>query len=197
MSRVLRHRVEHLVLHLGEEQGSRLGIVPVVDREREEVAHLLVEALLRRADVADALEQLVEVIPVGRILQALVVHDEALHEVFAQVRRGPLAELRAARRPHAIADRQDHVEVVELHGAPHSAVALGLNCQVILDGCRGGQLPFDQHVAHVQADVLFGGLEQFGEFDLVQPDGATFRAQEDPGLTILGGVDQQFGIASR
>ena len=113
----LRRRVAvrgpvHLVLHRGEELLRHLRVRRVVHARRVNIQHLLVEAPLRRADVADALQQLVEVIllPLARrILQPLVVHGEALHQVLAQARRGPLAELRAAVAAHAVADGEDGV----------------------------------------------------------------------------------------
>ena len=52
-----------------------------------DVEHLLVEAPLGGADVADALEQLVEVVGLawtGRVLEPLVVHGEALDQVLAK-----------------------------------------------------------------------------------------------------------------
>ena len=49
-----------------------------------------------------------------RILEPLVVHREALHQVLDEARGGPLAELRAAVAAHAVADGEDGVEVVVL-----------------------------------------------------------------------------------
>src|SRR3546814_10504970 len=74
----LRHRVKQQVLHGGEEGlGGAIGLV-VVHAQGEQVAHLLVEALLRGADVADARQHLVEVVRASvRILQALVIHDRS------------------------------------------------------------------------------------------------------------------------
>lgn|GEM_PF-3403818 len=45
----------------------------VVAGQRKKIAHLLVEALLRGADVADAFQQLVEVVPTAGLLEAIAV----------------------------------------------------------------------------------------------------------------------------
>ena len=67
--------------------------------------------------------------------------------------RGPLAELRAARRPDAVADGEDHVEVVVQRSV---VLAVGGSCQVFLDNCFGPQLLIVQDVLNVQTDVLLG-----------------------------------------
>jgi hypothetical protein len=105
---------KHLVLHLLEEQLGGLGLAVVVHGRGVDVADLLVEALLRGADIADARQQLVEVVPAAGLLEPGVVQHEALDQVFAQVGGGPLAELGAARGAHPVADGQDHVQVVVL-----------------------------------------------------------------------------------
>ncbi|MNY54685.1 hypothetical protein D3C86_1905810 [compost metagenome] len=88
---------EHLVLHLLEEQAGGLAGALVIHGSGVEIANLLVEALLAGADLADALQQLVEVVPAAGVLQALVVHDEAFDQQLAQLGGGPLAKLRATR----------------------------------------------------------------------------------------------------
>lgn len=91
-------------------------------------AHLLVKPLLRSADFADAGQQFVEVVPAARILEPLVVQQEALYNELPQMGGRPLAELGPARGADAVTDRQDEVEVVVGNGAFHLAAALGLNC---------------------------------------------------------------------
>ena len=49
------------------------------------VSRPLGEQLFRGANVADALQQLVEVIPAAGILKPLVVHDEALDQILPEV----------------------------------------------------------------------------------------------------------------
>ncbi|MNT21090.1 hypothetical protein D3C72_1564140 [compost metagenome] len=116
-----RHRVEHLVLHLGKEQAGGRGVVGVVDRQSEQIADLLIETLFRRPNIPDAFKLFVEIVPSSSVLQAFVVHDETLDQELFQMGCGPLTELRTARRLHPVAYCQDHVQVVELDGPPHLA----------------------------------------------------------------------------
>lgn len=111
-SGVARYGEEELVLHFSEEVLRLLSAALVVAAEGEELAHFLVEAFLGGADLADALEELVEVVPMLGIFEALVVHDEAFGDEFAQVGIGPAAELCAARRLYAEADGEDRFEIV-------------------------------------------------------------------------------------
>src|SRR5690606_41136659 len=82
----------------------RLCARVVVDAGRVDLEDLAPEHLLRRPDVADAGEQLVEVVPATGSLEPLVVEGEALDDVLAQALGRPDAELGAAVRLHAVAD---------------------------------------------------------------------------------------------
>ena len=106
----------HLVLHRGEEELRRPGPRIVVRARGVNIQHLAPERFLRRPDVADALQQFVKVSPATRLLQPLVIHREALHDVFPQPLRGSDAELRAALGFHAVADGDDDIQIVVLRG---------------------------------------------------------------------------------
>ena len=109
--------VVHLVLHGGEKALRFLFAFSVVAGEREDLPDALVDARLAGADLADAGEQLVEVVhQPAAALEPLVVEREPLDEVLAQAGRGPLAELGAARALHPVADGQNGLEVVVLQG---------------------------------------------------------------------------------
>ena len=77
----------------------------------------------------------------GAVSQPLVVHREALEQVFLEDGGSPATELDAARRAHAVADGEDGLEVVERDRAADFAVTLDLNRQGFLDSCRLRQLP--------------------------------------------------------
>ena len=95
---LLRHGKDQQVLHGGKENLRGLVRLVVVAGKGEEIAHLLIEALFRGTDVPDAREHLVEVIRATiRVLQPLVVHHEALGQVFPQDGGCPTAELHPAR----------------------------------------------------------------------------------------------------
>ena len=80
-------REEQLVLDGGEEAPRRVRGAVVVRACREDIEDLLVEALLRRPDVPNPGQQLVEVVRAGGILEPEVVECEALDEELAQHRR--------------------------------------------------------------------------------------------------------------
>ena len=99
--------------------GGVFEIRLIVRRQRENLTHAQVNALFAGADVADALEQFVEIIgrgdcADGRIFQALVVDGKTFLQILAQSARCPLAKLRAARGAHAVADGDDHGQGVNL-----------------------------------------------------------------------------------
>ena len=102
------------VLHDLKELVCLVGSWVVVDGKRVDVADLLVEALLRGADVSDAFQQLIEVVSAktAALLEPLVVHDEAFQQVLPEALGGPAAELGAAEGADAVADGEDGVEVV-------------------------------------------------------------------------------------
>jgi hypothetical protein len=62
-----------------------------------------------------------------RVLQPLVVHGEALHQVLGEVRRGPLPELRAPMAANPEADGEDRIEVVVAQAALDLTLALETN----------------------------------------------------------------------
>lgn len=113
-------------------------------------------ALLGGPDLADAGQQFVEVVPAAVALEAFVIHDETLDEVFGKIGGGPLAELGAVHAFDAVADGQDHFEAIELGLALDLARVLGLNRQGFLDGCRQAELALGEDVLDVQAGVLLG-----------------------------------------
>ena len=84
----------------------------VVDTGSVSVEHLAPERLFRRADVADAFEQLVKVVAAARSFESLIVQGEAFDDVFAQATCGSDTKLGAAVRADSVANRDDDVEVV-------------------------------------------------------------------------------------
>lgn len=102
----------------------------VVRRQCEDLPDSQVHPPLAGADVPDALQQFVEVVRVpfaGRSPEALVVHGESLHQVFAQARGGPLAELRTAVTTDAETDGEDAFETVVAQASRDLTFAFGAN----------------------------------------------------------------------
>jgi hypothetical protein len=187
----------HLVLDRREELLREVNVGSVVDAGGVDVEDLLVEAPLGGADVADPREQLVEVVGVagtGRVLEPLVVHCEALDQVFGEARGGPLAELGAAVAADAEADGEDGVEGVVLDFTGNRAIPLGSNYPVAPDSCLQAQfaLVVDVHEVLVdRADVL---LEQLRHQGLGEPKGLALEAALDAGAPVLGLVEDQLAL---
>ena len=115
--RLAGDRPVQLVLHRLEEGLRDLGVLVVVDAALlVDVGDLEVEAALAGADLADALEQLVEVVlaEARALLEPLVVQHESLDDELLQRLRRPDAELRGLTTVDPVPDRDDRVEVVEL-----------------------------------------------------------------------------------
>ena len=91
----------------------------------EHLADLHVEAFLAGADVADTLEQFVEVVLAERspVLEHVVVQGEPLDDVFPEHAGGPDAELGGLLAVDTVADRYDRIEIVEGDGASDVATA--------------------------------------------------------------------------
>jgi hypothetical protein len=117
----------HLVLHGGEELMGKVRVRVVVDARRVEIEHLAPEDLLGGTNVANAGEQLVEVVAAAGLLETLVVQDEFFDEVLPEPLGGPDAKLRAAVGTDAIAHREDHVQVVVLERPLNLPIAFGAN----------------------------------------------------------------------
>jgi hypothetical protein len=82
-----------------------------VDRVQLQKSHQRLGRLLARhlRVILDLLDQAEEALVGGVVGEH--VEDEALDQILADARRGPLAELGAAGGAHAVADGEDHVEV--------------------------------------------------------------------------------------
>ena len=131
----------HLVLHRGEKAlGCFLGGV-VVDAGGVNVQHLAPEHFFRRADVADARQQFIEVVAATRAFEPLVVEREALDDVFPQALRGPDPELDTAMRFDAVTDRDDDVEVEIFDITTDGLATFGLNCCKFCNSSLGSVRP--------------------------------------------------------
>src|SRR5690606_14437205 len=105
---------------------------------RKQIANLLIKALFRGPYVADAFQQLIEVIPAARVFQALIIHHEALTQKLLEMGTGPLAKLHATGRTHTVADSQNQIEVVITDLSLDLTPPFRLNCQGFLDSCLQG-----------------------------------------------------------
>lgn len=188
-----RDGVQQQVLYGGEENLRRLVALVVVAAQGKQVAHLLVEALLRGTDVPDARQHFIEVVRAAiRVLQTLVVQHEALEQILLEHRGRPAAELHPARRAHPVAHGQDGVEVVERDRTLHLARTFDLNYRGILGSCLATQLPIFKDVLQMQADIVSRHIEQLGHFQLCQPFRLLIGPQPDLAAAVFGGIENQF-----
>jgi hypothetical protein len=121
-----------LVLNDAEKLGGlRPGRI-VITRHGEDLFNPQVHPSFAGADIADAFEQFVEVVRNGRtghgrILQPLVVHGETLDDILLQALRRPDAETGGNQAFYAVADGNDHVQIVVIKLALDIATALFAN----------------------------------------------------------------------
>jgi hypothetical protein len=94
-------------------------------------------------------------LPPPRFFQALVIHGEALFEVFLEKSGGVAPEFHTPGGANAVAYREDEIKIVELNGALCFACAFRLNCQGFLDSCLSSQLSILKDVDQMERDVLF------------------------------------------
>lgn len=185
-------REVHLVLHL-REKAPRLAIaLSIVGSEGKNFANALVGPRLARADVADARKQLIEIVgdPVGA-LEPLVIHREALDQVFAEPGRGPLTELRAPMRFDAVADGENGSEGVVLDFPRHLSGPLRSNYPEFSDGCGAPERLFLVNVAEVFADGPDIFLKQLRHLCLREPERLPLEAALDARSAIFGLVEDQ------
>ena len=121
-----------LVSHDLEKAGGVLETRLIVGCQRENLAYAQIDALFAGTDVADALQQFIEIIgrgdrANGRVFQAFVVNRKTLLQILAQRARRPLAELRAARGADAVTDGDNHRQGVVCDFAADFPAAFGLN----------------------------------------------------------------------
>ena len=122
--------VVHFVLHFGEELFRDRRVSVVVHRRGINVGNLLIKAPLRQADLPDLLQQALEVIFAEEraVLHAFPIHHIPTERVVPQDSRGPLPEGRGTLGIHAVAHRDDRIQIVMQDTALNLAFSFGLNC---------------------------------------------------------------------
>jgi len=168
----------------------------IVGCQREDLPHLQVDPALAGADIANPLEQLIEVVGdagTGRVLEPLIVQGKALQEILAQAGGSPLAELGAAWAPDAVADGENGGEAVVLDVAGNLPRPLGSNYPEFPDSCLWAQFAFLENVHQVLVDRPDVFLEQLRDQRLGQPDGLVLEAALDAGPPVLSLVEDEAG----
>jgi len=183
-----------LVLDDLEEFLSGFGPGVVINGELIDVLDLLIEALFRGPDVADALQEYIEIVRAQgfSLFKALVIHDKALDQVFAQMLGGPLAELGAPEGPDPVAHGEDHVEVIMSNEPFHAPAALGSNYSILSNSCPGGKLLVLINALYMVVYRANAHLIEFGEKPLSEPYGLPVQNDLDPAFTVLALIKEDF-----
>jgi len=129
-SRLPGHGPMQFVLHCLEKRLGKLRLFVIVDAALfVDVGDLQIKSPLARPNLADAIEQFLEVIFAKPLikLQPLIIQDKAFDDELPQRSRSPNAKLGRLRTVDAIADGDDGVEVVELDFASNLTFSFGLN----------------------------------------------------------------------
>ena len=99
----------HFILNGFEEKDGGFRPRVIVHAGGVNVQDFAPEHFFRRANIADAIHQLIKIVAAASLLQKLIIHGKALDEVFFQHGIGPNSELSTAQRLHAIAHRDDDI----------------------------------------------------------------------------------------
>jgi hypothetical protein len=118
--------------------------------------------------------------------QPALVERETPQQVLPQGPGRPDAELGPAPGVDAVADREDHVEVVEVDLALDLSDTLPLNCCISCNSCGGIELSRGEDPTQVPGDDGLVPLEQLGDLVQGQPDRLPLQAHVHPHLAILG-----------
>ena len=73
--------------------------------------------------------------------------------------------------------------------APNGPAAFVLNYREILGSCRLRQFPFGVDILEVQADVVRGGVEEFGHEPLRQPQSLGVNENTHMNFLVVAGVE--------
>ena len=158
-----------------------------------EIQYLPVQHLFRGADIPDAVKQLFPIVPAAMAFQPFVVQRKALDHVLLQARRGPLAETGGCDRLDAVAERDDHVEVIEGH---HIVFTVSGSCSEFPNNLIFFQFPLGKNMLDMLADIGFTGLVQVAELRLCQPYRLVLKAYINFCQPILGLIEDDFTVFS-
>ncbi len=117
--------------------------------------------------------------------EIIIIERKALDQQFAEPAGGPLAKLRASRRPDAVADGEDGFEVVMINLAADLSASLGLNYSEFPNSCLGVQFFILKDISQVFVHGRHGHLKQFGDQFLGQPHRPPLQPHMERQCSIL------------
>lgn len=188
-----------LVLDDLEEALRLRGRRDVVASKGEYLSDTEIDAALAGADVANPLEQLIEMVTRRSadiddwVLESLIIENIPLYKVLREPSRGPSAKLGAADGPHPVANREDGLEGIMLDHACDfaSGSALRANHPEFPDGSLNIDFSVFKNGRQVLADRADIFIIQLGGLGLTQPQGVTHKTTLDACLPIVGFIENQ------
>ena len=138
--------------------------------------HLTVKHLFGSTDVADALQQLLEVATAAQIFQAFVIQCEAFSHILLQNSRCPNAELHTTLGFHTIANGNDDIEIIVIHLI---GFAVSGSCCKICNNCFSLQFALSENVFDMSGNGRFVSLKQFRHLINGKPNGISIEGSFD------------------
>ena len=166
----------------------RLGIV--VNTGRVDFKHLSIKHLFRSTDIADTLQQLLEV-SAAQIFQALIIQSKAFSHILLQNSRCPNTKLHAALRFHTVADRNDNIEIIVIHLI---GLTVSGSCCKICNNCFSLQFALSENVLDMSGNSRFVTLKQLRHLVNGQPNRIAIEGRFDLCQAVLCGINQHFRI---
>ncbi len=184
----------HLVLHGGKKLARRIGSRGVIVTGGVDVEHFLPKHFFAAADIAYAPQQLFKVTSIVAALEALVIQQKALLQIAFQGLAGPAPKLRATVRAHPVADVQNGFQVVVINQPLHAALAFRGNYYGLSNSSISIKFAIFVDNSHMPINGGDADLIQLRQLLLRQPERAVDQTHLNPGLRILGLVQQKFTI---
>lgn len=167
----------------------RLGVI--INAGGLDFKYLTVKHLFGSADVADALQQFLEIATAAQILQALIVQRKAFSHILPQNPRCPDTELHAALGFHTVADGNDDIEIIVIHLI---GFAVSGSCCKICNNCFPLQFALSENVLDMSGNGRFVTLKQLRHLVNGQPNRIAIEGRFDLCQTVLCGKNHHFRI---
>ena len=166
----------------------RLGII--VNTGRVDFKHLTVKHLFRNTDIADTLQQLLEVSTATQIFQALIIQSEALSHILLQNPRCPNTKLHAALRFHTVADRNDDIKIIVIHLI---SLTVSGSCCKICNNCFSLQFALSENVLDMSGNGRLVSLKQLCHLVNGQPNRIAVKGRFNFRQSIFCCIDDHLG----
>ena len=167
----------------------RLGVI--VNTGCVDFKHLSIKHLFGSTDIADTLQQLLEVAAATQIFQALIIQSKAFSHILLQNSCCPNTKLHAALRFHTVTNGNDDIEVIVIHLI---GFAVSGSCCKICNNCFSLQFALSENVLDMSGNGRLISLKQLCHLVNGQPNGIAIEGRFDLCQAILCGINHHFRI---